>query len=104
MEHEGGANLLNYRAMACSQTGRHEQAMGKIRRATEIAPYLPAPYTTLAEAHAFLGQTDAFFTQLEIGLAKGFPAKHLDWTEEPYRRYRSHPKSAALMDKFGVHC
>jgi tetratricopeptide (TPR) repeat protein len=98
---EGAANLLNISAMASNSLGRHGQALDKINRAIRMAPYMSQLYTTLAEYHAYGGQDEDFYAQLEIAFAKGFQPQHLQWDKEPYLRYREDPRTAALLAKVG---
>ncbi|NUO02614.1 MAG: hypothetical protein HUU01_18565, partial [Saprospiraceae bacterium] len=98
--HDQQIMLQNLQAMSYNMLGKHDSAFAVIQRTIAINPQAAIPYTTLAETHAFQGNTEGFYANLEKAFRLGFQLRFLDVKEEPYRRFVNTPRFKKLVEQY----
>ena len=90
----------NYMAMAEYNLQEYDSALVHAHMAIREDEDSSAPYTTLAETHAFMGNDEAFYENIEIALVKGFKTLRQFLDEAPYNRYAEVDRFQKLLDKY----
>lgn len=93
-------NYYNYMARADYSLEEFDSALIHVQKAIDLDTLSSAPYTTLAETYAFMGEYEAFYQSIEIALDKGFKNLDQHLHEEPYRRFAKEERFLKLLDKY----
>jgi tetratricopeptide (TPR) repeat protein len=89
-------STYNYLAMAHYTQLRYDSAIYYARNAIAVDTNVAYPYTSLAEAYAFIGQKDLFYHNVAKAVKKGFKYTQETLAEEPYVRFRNDPRFHAV--------
>lgn len=92
--------MFNLAAMAFNFSAQYDSALVYIQKSIAENPNTGAPYSTLGETYAFLGDRPRFFEYLEIAFKKGMSPSAIGPEDEPYTRFRHDPEYLALIRKY----
>ena len=101
---QGGAKyreqeMLNYMAMASYSLQEFDSSLEQINRAIALDPNVGFPYTTKAEAYAYMGELDKFYENLAFSLERGVPLQMLI-NQKPYSDLKDQPRFQELVKKY----
>ena len=91
-------SALNQLAMNDYHQEKYDSALVHARQAIDINPNADYPYTTLAETHAYMGEEDLFYLNLEKATDRGFDLARYQ-NEEPYDRFKDQERFKKLLTK-----